>query len=82
MRIEESVEINRPVEEVYEYVANPENLPEWAGTVIETRKDTPGPLLKGSTSPSRKSGRSPLRRWRVGHALRRWWKVSRGPSSG
>ena len=49
MRIEESVEINRPVEEVYAYVANPENLPEWAGTAIETRKDTPGPLLKGST---------------------------------
>ena len=49
MRIEESVEINRPLEEVYEYVATPENLPEWAGTVIETRKDTPGPLLEGST---------------------------------
>ncbi len=49
MRIEESVQINRPLEEVYEYVANPENLPEWTGTVIETRKDTPGPLLEGST---------------------------------
>jgi uncharacterized protein YndB with AHSA1/START domain len=49
MRIQESVEINRPLEEVYEYVANPENLPEWTGTVIETRKDTPGPLLEGST---------------------------------
>jgi len=49
MRIEESVQINRPVEEVYEYVANPENLPEWTGTVIETRKETPGPLLEGST---------------------------------
>ncbi len=49
MRIEESVQINRPLEEVYEYVANPENLPEWAGTAIEVRKDTPGPLLEGST---------------------------------
>ncbi len=47
MRVEESVEINRPVEEVYEYVANPENLPEWSGMAIETRKDTPGPLLEG-----------------------------------
>ena len=52
MRIEESVEIHRPVEEVYEYVANPENLQEWAGTVVETRKDTPGPLLEGSTFTS------------------------------
>ena len=49
MRIEESVEINRPVAEVYEYVANPENLPEWSGIALETRKDTPGPLLEGST---------------------------------
>ncbi len=48
MRVEESVEIDRPMEEVYEYVANPENLPEWAGIVIETRKGTPGPLLEGS----------------------------------
>src|SRR4028118_222933 len=52
MRIEESVEINRPPEQVFEYVANPENLPEWTGTVIETRKDTPGPLLEGSTFTS------------------------------
>ncbi len=52
MRVEESVEIDRPPEEVYEYVANPENLPEWTGTVIETRKDTPGPLLEGSTFTS------------------------------
>ncbi len=49
MRIEESVEINRPLDEVYEYVANPENLPEWAGTAIEIRKETPGPLQEGST---------------------------------
>jgi uncharacterized protein YndB with AHSA1/START domain len=52
LRIEESVQINRPVEEVYEFVANPENLPKWTGTVIETRKDTPGPLLEGSTFTS------------------------------
>jgi uncharacterized membrane protein len=52
MRIEESVEINRPLDKVYEYVANPENLPEWTGTVIETQKDTPGPLLEGSTFTS------------------------------
>jgi uncharacterized membrane protein len=49
MRIEESVQINCPLEEVYEYVADPQNLPEWTGTVIETRKETPGPLLEGST---------------------------------
>src|SRR4028118_940213 len=52
MRIEESVQINRPLEEVFEYVANPENLQEWTGTVIEISKDTPGPLLEGSTFTS------------------------------
>ncbi len=36
MRVEESVEINRPSEEVFDYVANPENLPEWSGVVRET----------------------------------------------
>ncbi len=49
MRIEESVQINRPREEVYEFVANPENLPVWTGTVIETRTETRGPLLEGNT---------------------------------
>jgi uncharacterized membrane protein len=49
MRVEESVEINRPVEEVFSYAADPEHFPEWAGIVIETRKDTPGPLLESST---------------------------------
>ena len=39
MRVEESVEINRPVEEVYEYVADPQNLPEWAGIIQEVQKE-------------------------------------------
>jgi hypothetical protein len=42
MRVEESVEINRPVEEVFSYVANPENLPEWSGIVQEVRKEAQG----------------------------------------
>jgi uncharacterized protein YndB with AHSA1/START domain len=41
MRVEESVEINRPVDEVFEYVANPENLPEWSGIVLEVHKEDP-----------------------------------------
>jgi hypothetical protein len=39
---EESVEINRRVEEVFSYTSNPENFPEWAATVIEVRLDAPG----------------------------------------
>ncbi len=48
MRVEESVEISRPVEEVFAYVANPENLPEWSGLAIEV-KDAPGALREGDT---------------------------------
>jgi len=42
IRVEESVEINRPVEEVFSYTSNPENLPQWAATVREVRQDAPG----------------------------------------
>ncbi len=48
MRVEESVEINRPVEEVYQYVADPEHLPEWAGIIQEVQKEAPGPLTEGT----------------------------------
>ncbi len=48
MRVEESVEINRPLREVFDYVANPQKLPEWSGLAIEVR-DTPEPLGEGDT---------------------------------
>ncbi len=47
MRVEESVEIDRPVEEVFSYVANPENLPEWSSIVLEVRKETQGEPKEG-----------------------------------
>lgn len=47
MRVEESVEINRPPEEVFAYVANPENLPEWSGIVLEVHKETQSQLQEG-----------------------------------
>jgi uncharacterized protein YndB with AHSA1/START domain len=47
VRIEESIEIGRPVEEVYTYLANAQNMPEWAGPPQEVRKDTVGPLSEG-----------------------------------
>ena len=43
IRVEEGVEINGPVEEVFSYTSNPENFPEWAATVREARQeDAPG----------------------------------------
>jgi len=46
MHVEESVVINRPPEEVFDYVANRENLPEWSGVVQEVRSETQGPLVE------------------------------------
>ncbi len=48
MRVEESIEIGRPVEEVFSYVANPHNLPQWSGLAIEV-KDAPEQLEEGDT---------------------------------
>ena len=39
IKVEETVEIGRPVEEVFAYVADPENLATWSGVVLEVRKD-------------------------------------------
>ena len=47
MRIEESVEINRPPEEVFDYVANPENFPEWSSIVLEVQKEGQGQPKEG-----------------------------------
>ena len=52
LRSEESVEINRPVEEVFSYVSTVESQPEWATPPMEVRKDTPGPPKEGDTFTS------------------------------
>jgi uncharacterized protein YndB with AHSA1/START domain len=47
MRVEESVEINRPVEEVFSYASDPEHFPEWSGIILEVQKEGPGVLAEG-----------------------------------
>ena len=49
MDVEESVVINRPLEEVFDYVADRENLPEWSSPVQEVRSETQGPLDEEGT---------------------------------
>jgi uncharacterized protein YndB with AHSA1/START domain len=46
MHVEESVQIDRPPQEVFDYVANPENLPVWSSLAIEV-KDATMPLKEG-----------------------------------
>jgi uncharacterized membrane protein len=43
MRVEKSVEINRPLPEVFDYVSDVGNYPEWMAHALEVRKETPGP---------------------------------------
>jgi uncharacterized membrane protein len=43
MRVEESIEINKPLEEVFNYVSDVGNFPQWTAHTLEVRKDTPGP---------------------------------------
>src|SRR5215208_7223082 len=43
MRVEESIEINRPLQEVFDYVSDVGNYPEWMAHVLEVRKHTEGP---------------------------------------
>ena len=48
-RIEINLVINRPVEEVFAFVSNSENLPSWRSTSLEVKKTSDGPLGVGGT---------------------------------
>jgi len=43
MRVEESIEINRPLQEVFNYVSDVGNYPTWMAHALDVRKDTAGP---------------------------------------
>lgn len=49
IRIERSVTINLPVEEVFNFVTNIDNLPKWFPALIEAEKTSPGPIGVGTT---------------------------------
>ncbi len=49
IEIEKSAVINRPVEEVFAYVTDVENEPQWISEVAEVRKTSDGPMGVGST---------------------------------
>lgn len=48
MKIEYRIVINRPVDTVFAYVANLENLKQWQSGLIESKQVTPGPTEVGS----------------------------------
>jgi uncharacterized membrane protein len=49
MRVEKSIEINRPLEEVFNYVSEVGNYPGWMAHALEVRKDTVGPPQQGDS---------------------------------
>jgi uncharacterized membrane protein len=42
MRVEGSIEINWPLQEVFTYVSDVDNYPDWMAHVLEVRTETPG----------------------------------------
>jgi uncharacterized protein YndB with AHSA1/START domain len=45
--------INRPIEEVFAFISNPENLPRWRTATLEIKRVSPEPLDVGSTVKAR-----------------------------
>lgn len=39
MRIEHTIEIDRPVDEVFAFLADPDNLPQWQSGLVEVRRE-------------------------------------------
>ena len=48
-RVEASVVINRPVEEVFAFATNPENDPQWQTSMLESEQTSEGPMGVGAT---------------------------------
>ena len=49
MRIETTININRSVEDVMEFLTKPENLPVWTENVVEATQTSQGPVGLGTT---------------------------------
>ncbi len=49
-RLEHSVVINRPIEQVFEYVTNIENAPKWKSRLLEVTRTSEGPVGVGTTT--------------------------------
>ncbi len=49
-----SVTIDRPVDEVFAFLSDLENVPKWNYAIAETRKSSPGPVAVGTTYVQRR----------------------------
>lgn len=53
MRIETSIVVDRPIEEVWAFMMDPFNLPRYGGTWLGVRQTSAGPMGLGSTGQGR-----------------------------
>lgn len=49
IKIENNILINQPIEDVFAFMTNVENLPKWAALVLEAKQSSAGPLSVGTT---------------------------------
>jgi uncharacterized protein YndB with AHSA1/START domain len=49
MHVENTITIERPIEELFEYVSTPENDPTWVSVSIRNQRTSPGPMRVGMT---------------------------------
>jgi uncharacterized protein YndB with AHSA1/START domain len=49
MHVQNTITIERPIEEVFEYVSTPENDPTWVSASIRNQRTSPGPMRVGMT---------------------------------
>lgn len=48
IRFDFSVDVERPTDEVFTYLTDPEKLPQWQTMILEASKQTPGPVSEGT----------------------------------
>ena len=48
VRAEESVVVQRPIDEVFGYLTDPAKIPEWQASALEARLESEGPMRAGS----------------------------------
>lgn len=48
IEFETSIQVQRPLTDVFAYLGNPENETEWSSAVLESRLDAGGPVAEGS----------------------------------
>jgi uncharacterized membrane protein len=49
LKVNQSIVINQPIEEIFAYMSALENLVDWSGAAISVRKNSPGVMHVGAT---------------------------------